>query len=458
MRIFGNKPHTVKDEGQLAVIESHDNRYDHKSLVRETTWSSKGMPELSFEEQDYYCKKDPRIVLATDTFKQMLLGNGLKVKCKDEELQKMVTDWIDDINLEEKIEDATDSYINLGNIIFEKYPKMADVVEVDLTTISEVHRDEKARISKYLQDTGTHISELSPKDLIHIKLTNSRREIWGRSMYHALLTDRSLANGLKADSPLLSMWKIERAMPMIFESYASPIMMIHFKDAGKEFIDNKKEEFKKIKPGAKILTDKEFDVKIFEVESASKFTDYVKHFEENIMEVGTQFPLQMFNAGFTARASSETTDSVVLRKIKRMQKRFTNQIKREIVDEYIRVLGRDPRKEDITVYFDTEFKSELTVQDIKDLFRSNVLKRSEIRKTLAKSTNMEIDLEDMEDQPPITSVTPTNNMGSQKTENDGGKSVEESLEDFNREINDLKKLVQEKVPNPRGRPRKTTLV
>ena len=445
MQIFGKKSQL----GHIEVVEeAHQDRVDHKNLVARTTWSNNGMPDLSFAEQDYFCKKDGRLVLARDTFKQMILGNGIRIKAKNEDTKLKVMEWMDDIYFEEKVEDGLDSYLDMGNLLFEKYPKMADIIEIDITLITAVNRDEKGRIGKYIQDNGTQLVELLPQDVAHLKLTNARREIWGRGMFDSLLTDRSLPNGTKIDSPIISMWKVERAMPMIFDSYASPIMMIHFKDAGKEFIDSKKEEFKKVKPGAKILTDKEFEVKIFEVSSAAKFTDYVKHFQENIMEVGTQFPLQMFNAGFTARASSETTDSVVLRKIRRMQKRLSTQLKHEIFDNYLLAIGKDPRKEDVIPYFDTEFKSELTVDDVNTLFRTNILKRSEVRKSIGTSTNMELDMSDMEDLPPITSVTPTNGVKPGVS-----KPVEESFSEIYERLEDLSKLVKEKVPNPRGRPR-----
>ena len=76
----------------------------------------------------------------------------------------------------------------------------------------------------------------------------------------------------------------------------------------------------------------------------------------------------MFNAGFTARASSETTDSVVLRKIKRIQRRLSEQIKHDIIDPMLKMSKIDPDKADVSVIFETESKFELSAEDIQKLF------------------------------------------------------------------------------------------
>ena len=122
-------------------------------------------------------------------------------------------------------------------------------------------------------------------------------------------------NGKLIDSSVEEMWKIENAMVKIFQSYASPMMMIQFEDVGEDFIEEKQSEFKKLGAGAKIITDKAFKAEIFEVNPASKFDKYIEHMETAIMEAGTQFATQIFTAGFTARASSESSSDMIKLKI-----------------------------------------------------------------------------------------------------------------------------------------------
>ena len=49
--------------------------------------------------------------------------------------------------------------------------------------------------------------------------------------------------------------------------------------------------------------------------------------EKNVIEAGSQFASQIFTAGFTARASSESSADIIKLKIKRIQKRYGKQIR-----------------------------------------------------------------------------------------------------------------------------------
>ena len=278
--------------------------------------------------------------------------------------------------------------------------------------------------------------------MIHFKFSNRHREVWGRGLFQSVAATR-IIDGVNEPSPITSMWKVENAMVKIFESYASPMMLIHFADAGEQFIEKQADAFKQAKPGAKILTDKEFDVKVFEVNPASKFDKYIEHLQQDVVEVGSQFPLQMFNAGFTARASSETTDSVVLRKIKRVQRRLSEQIKHEIIDPMLKMSKIDPDKADVSVIFETESKFELSAEDIQKLFEKGTITRDEVRDYLKKNTIIDLDDTKDGDQPPITSVTPTNDLRNTQYPSE-----------FDEKFEELKDLVKEKIPKPRGRPKK----
>lgn len=431
MAFFSNKK---VSEGRIEVVtEEHG-----KALVRDGSgFSGSFTPEVSFEELFYLNDHDARLSLASDTYVQLILGSGIKIKTQNEKAKKRIEKWIKNTSFERKLEDATHSLVVTGNAIFEKYPLMADVVEVDITTVKEIIRDPHGKVLKYIQEIDAEQNELKPKDVVHLKFSNRHMEVWGKGLFQSVAASR-IIDGVVEDSPIESMWKVENAMVKIFESYASPIMLIHFADAGEQFIEKQADAFKKARPGAKILTDKEFDVKVFEVNPASKFDKYIDHLQKDVVEVGSQFPLQMFNAGFTARASSETTDSVVLRKIKRVQRRLGEQIKLEIIEPMLKANRIDPDKADISVIFETESKFELSADDIQKLFEKGTITRDEVRDYLKKNTV--IDLDDIKDgdKPPITSVTPTNGP------------------DFDEKFEELRKLVEEKIPKPRGRPKKST--
>ena len=428
---FGKK-RKIRSEGVVEVVNE-----DHgKALLKSSDgFANTFEPEVNFEDLFYLNDHDARLSLASDTYVQLVMGSGLKIKTQNQKAKKKIEKWLKDTDFENRLEDIVHSLVITGNAILEKYPMMADVSEVDITTVKEIIRDDHGKVTKYIQEVDAVRHELDAKDIIHLKFTNRHREVWGRGLFLSVAANR-LIDGVYESSPLESMWKVENAMVKIFESYASPMMLIHFADAGEQFIEKQASAFKQAKPGAKILTDKEFDVKVVEVNPASKFDKNIEHLQQDVIEVGSQFPLQMFNAGFTARASADTTDSVVLRKIKRIQTRLANQIKHEIIDVFLKFNKIDPDKADINVVFETESKFELSAEDIEKLFEKGSITRDEVRNYLKKNTIIDLEDEKDGDKPPITSVTPTDQLPRDE------------------KYEELLKLVREKIPKPRGRPKK----
>ena len=424
-------------EGTVEVVNE-----DHgKAIIKSSDgFSNTFEPEVSFDDLFYVNDHDARLSLACDTYVQLILGSGIKIKTQNKKALEKINKWLEATDFERKLEDAMHSLVVTGNAIFEKYPALADVSEVDITTVKEIIRDSHGKIKKYIQEVDAETNELDPNTIIHFKFSNRHREVWGRGLFQSVAGTR-LIDGVYEPSPITSMWKVENSMVKIFESYASPMMLIHFQDAGEQFIEKQAEAFKNAKPGAKILTDKEFDVKIFEVNPASKFDGYIDHLQKDVIEVGSQFPLQMFNAGFTARASSETTDSVVLRKVKRIQRRLAIQIKKEIFDPVLKINKIDPKKADMSIVFETESKFELGAEEIEKLFEKGTITRNEVRKYLKKHTIIDLDDENDGDTPPITSVTPTNDLRTNQPE-------------FDEKLTELMDLGKEKIPKPRGRPKK----
>ena len=394
-------------EGSIKVLET----FNQKSEVNESDFIDELAPDRPFIESLNAIRGDPRLDLSTETYIQMVLGKGLKVTAKKQKDADDINEWLNEIGFHEMLEDGLYSYLGVGNMIFEHDPTYSEYVEVPITTIDSIVRDKKGRIAAYIQHVNDEDIKLRPKEVAHFKLTNVAKEPFGRGLHHSLLnryTDPD--TGDVYDSPLIQMKKMEDAMPKIFDAYASPIQMFQFEDAGEQFIKNQADALKKVKPGMKIVTDKPFKVETFEVAGNAKFDGYIEHIQRDLLEPGSKFPLQFFNAGFTARAASESTDSVLTRKVKRIQQRLANQILRFMIIPYIRARGKKVKQKDIHVFFETPQKQEATVQDTITSFRDNIIRRSEARKWFVDNTTITINEEDMEDEPPITSVTPTNQL------------------------------------------------
>ena len=408
-----NTPIKEKYEGSIRVIEA----FNHKSEVNESDYQDELSPDRPFVETINAINQDPRLNLSNETYIQMILGKGLKITAKKESVADMVNEWLETINWDEQLEDALYSYLGCGNMFFEHDPSYSEWIEVPVTTVESIVRDKKGNVKYYLQHVNDQDIKLRPSEVCHFKLTNVAREPFGRGLHHSVLsTYTNPDTGEMFDSPLIQMKKMEDAMPKIFEGHADPTVMFHFADAGEQFIKTQADALKKMRHGSKIVTDKEFDVKIIESAGNSKFEGYIDHIQRDLLEPGSKFPLQFFNAGFTARAASESTDSVLTRKVKRIQSRLANQIKMKIVIPYLQKHGKNVKAKDIQLFFETPQKQEATIADVTTSFRDNLIKRSEARKWFIGNTSININENDMADEPPITSVTPTNQLQDTRDE------------------------------------------
>lgn len=402
-----------KYEGSIRVIEA----FNQKSEVNQSDWQDELAPDRPFVETINAINQDPRLNLSNETYIQMVLGKGLRVTAKKESVADMVTEWFDEINWDEQLEDALYSYLGCGNMFFEHDPTYGEYVEVPVTTIQSIVRDKKGNVKYYLQHVNEQDIKLRPTEVTQFKLTNVSREAFGRGLHHSVLsTYTNPDTGEIFDSPLIQMKKMEDAMPKIFEGHADPTVMFHFADAGEQFIKTQADALKKMKHGSKIVTDKEFDVKVIESSGNSKFEGYIEHIQRDLLEPGSKFPLQFFNAGFTARAASESTDSVLTRKVKRIQSRLANQIKMKMVIPYLKRQGKTVKSKDIQIFFETPQKQEATIADVTTSFRDNLIKRSEARKWFIANSSIDINENDMKDEAPITSVTPTNQLQDTRDE------------------------------------------
>lgn len=424
----------IKDkyEGSIRVIE----KFNQKSELNQSDWRDELSPDRAFVETLDAINQDPRLNLSNETYIQMVLGKGLRVTAKKSSIADMVMDWFDEINWDEQLEDALYSYLGCGNMFFEHDPSYKEYVEVPITTIQSIIRDKKGNIKYFLQHVNNQDINLKPSEVTQFKLTNVAREPFGRGLHHSVLAKyTNPETGEVYDSPLIQMKKMEDAMPKIFEGHADPTVMFHFADAGEQFIKTQADALKKMKHGSKIVTDKEFDVKIIESSGNSKFEGYIEHIQRDLLEPGSKFPLQFFNAGFTARASSESTDSVLTRKVKRIQSRLANQIKLKMVIPHLQLRGKNIKPQDIQLFFETPQKQEASIADVTTSFRDNLIRRSEARKWFISNTSIDINEEDMNDEAPITSVTPTNQFQDvrqpENTSNKDNNTNEKLLEMVN---------------------------
>ncbi len=409
MKTLDNAEYT----GSIEVLES-SHSFNQKSEINESDWQDELQPDRPFFETLDAIHKDGRLDLAKETYSQMIQGKGLKVTATKESIADLVNDWLEDIGFDEQLEDGLSSYLGTGNWIMEHSPMFDEYVEVPIITVKAITRDKKGDIKRYVQEINNKTILLKPNTIVHLKLTNVGREPFARGLFHSILNDYvDPDTGTVYKSPLIQMKGIESDMGEIFRGHADPTTMFYFEDAGEQFIKEQADKLKKMKKGSKIVTDKKFEIQIIEASDKGKFDSYIEHLQRDLLEPGSKFPLQFFNAGFTARAASESTDSVLIRKVRRIQKRLATQIKRLMIMPYLKAKGKNVKNKDIQVFFETPIKQDATVQDVITSYRDNIIRRPEARKWFIENTTLAsfIDQDEMEDEPPITSVTPTNDMG-----------------------------------------------
>jgi len=369
-------------------------------------------PPRPFSEQFDIIDGDSRLTISLDTYIQMVVGLGLRIKAKKKKIEKKLKEWFDDIEMNDRVEDGLYSYLGGGNLFIEVEPKTrSDFVEIPIDTMVGITRDKDGNVKMYHQRVNNKDKPLKPDNIEHFKFTNARQELWGRGMFHSIINDfTDPQTGVIYQAPIFAMKDIEDGLGQIIKKYASPIQMFYFKDAGPTFIEKQGDVLKKARPGAKILTDKEFTVTTFEVKGDAKFKEWIEHWQKNIIEPGTQLPIEFFTAGFTSRASAEVTDSVLIRKVKRIAKRFANEWKDRIVFPYAEKMIKGIEKGDFELDFEFNEKLSLDIITMVTLYRDNAIRRDELRQALVNKTDLPIDQEDMRDLPPITSVTPTDDL------------------------------------------------
>lgn len=417
---FDSRP--IKTSYNAKIPEKKEEKIEqvHISVINQSQFTAQSEVEVSdlfdplkparpFKEMMDMIEREPRLQLSRDTYIQMIIGSGMKIKAKKKRLQKILDKWVKSIQLEEKIEYGLESYVGIGNMMFEVEPATkSDFVEVPMDTVTKVIRTRDRKIRKYITYVNNKDVPLDPENIIHFKLTNARQEIWGRGIFHALLNDfiDPKTNEI-FDAPIFMMKRIEDNIVKIIDTNAAPVKMVYFEDAGENFLKTQGEHLKKVKRGATVLTDKKFEISYIESKGDSKYDQWIEHIQKNVIEPGVQFPIGFFNAGFTARASSESTDSVLIRKIKRIQKKLCDEMKHKMFMPYLDSIEETVEEEDFEIVFAFDDKTETNIADMITLYRDNGIRRSELRTNLLKHTTLEIDPDDMSDEPPITSVTDT---------------------------------------------------
>ena len=95
---------------------------------------------------------------------------------------------------------------------------------------------------------------------------------------------------------------------------------------------------------------------------------------------------------FTSRASSDTTESIVQKRVRGYQRYLANKLKHELFDPILINLGFDPDNEDCQIQFTTQNVKELEVEQVIDMKEKGNITMNEFREWVR--TNIGIELTD----------------------------------------------------------------
>jgi hypothetical protein len=325
-------------------------------------------PDVEFSKLMYYHDRTPQLQIAVSSYSELITGTELQINSENEKAKKLLDEWNIKTNFYDKFESLVATLLICGNAIFEKLDenKIEDIAEVDMATISGKKRNEVGELLYYKQQQGAGglktLGENSLQKFIEFNLTQYSRIPWGRSLFYSLAIPRN-AGGRTMMPMIESLWAMEDSMIAIMNNNAYPITMIHYEGISDDDLEKEAEKWRKLKPGDKMIISRKPEIITHETDPQSKYTDYIKHIEKTF-EIGTQFPHDIMTGDFTSRASSDTTHTILMQRVKGLQRYLANKLKLDLYNPILEQNGINPSDANITVSFSTQNIVELTPDQV----------------------------------------------------------------------------------------------
>ena len=353
-------------------------------------------PDVDFAKLMTYHDLTPQIQIAVSSYAELITGTELMINSKNDKAKQLLDEWNRSTNFYDKFESLVTTTLICGNGILEKLDEnlTEDVSEVDMSTIVGKKRDDIGNLQYYSQQRQTgqtvKLGEGTLQKFIEFNLTQYSKIAWGRSLFYPLTKTRSV--GGRTTMPLVeSLWSMEDAMVAIMNNNAYPITTIYYESISDDDLEKEAQKWKHLKPGDKMIVSRKPEITTHETDPQSKYTDYIKHIEKTF-ELGTQFPHDIMTGDFTSRASSDTTHTIVMQRVKGFQRYLANKLKNELYNPILEQNGINPKDADIQVSFATQNIIELTPEQVAFRVNSNIWSKREGRDWDKK--NLGVDLTD----------------------------------------------------------------
>lgn len=361
--------------------------------IIKTDYTKERPEHVTFEQLVRYHDLTPQIQIAVSSYSELITGTEMTIQSKDQGATDFLNEWVRKTNFYDKLEGVVTTTLICGNALLEKLDasNTEDVEEVDMTTIVSKKRDDYGKLEYYEQRqmSGAIVPLRNINAFIEFNLTHYSKQAWGRSLFYSLAIPRS--TGYRVTAPLIEiMWGSEDAMGGIIQNNAYPITTITYAGANDDFLEAEAEKWRRYKPGDKRVQKVKPEIEFFETNPASKYTDYITHLEK-VVELGTQFPHDIMTGDFTSRASSETTETIVMKKVRGYQRYICNKIKKELFEPILEQNGFDTENVELEISFTAQNIVELTPEQVLTLFTSGAITLEELRDWYQANTGMDMD-------------------------------------------------------------------
>jgi len=340
--------------------------------------------QVTFEKLINLHDRTPQIQVAVSSYSELITGTEMVFNTEDEKAQKFLEEWARKTNFYDKFEGLVTTTLICGNSLLEKLDEndTQDILEVDMGTIIAKKRDEVGKLEYYEARTQngmtTKLGEGKLGKFIELNLTSYSRQSWGLSLFYSLAVPRTIGN--RTSAPVIeSLWAVEDAMAAIYINNAYPITTITYPGASDDYLRKEAVRWQKYKPGDKRVQKIKPEIEFAEISgSQSKFTEIIDHLEK-LVELGTQFPHDILTGDFTSRASSETTESIVMKRVRGYQRYLSNKLKNELFDPILMQNGFNPEKVELKISFAVQNIIEMTPDQVKARGDSGLWTKKEVR-------------------------------------------------------------------------------
>ena len=332
------------------------------------SWNYNGdSPDVSFSQLMEYHDKTPQISVGVAGYSRLLDLANIQINSDDDTATKIINDWIDDTDFRTKLDAMGNTFLICGNAILEKLDERntLDVVEVDMSTITDKKRDDYGNTLYYIQNVkgqAVPLGETNLKKFIEFNLSMYSRKSWSPCLFHSLVLPRSVRN--RTMMPLVEvLWGMEDAMSAIILNNAYPITYVTFEGANEDELSKEAEKIRKRKPGDTHIVTKKPQLDMYETQPQSKYTDYIQHIEK-VIQLGIKFPTDILTGDFTSRASSETTGDLTTKIANAIRRYFGAKLKNELFDLILEQHGKNPKAVNLQVTFGSQEIIKITAQDV----------------------------------------------------------------------------------------------